>query len=142
LETVAEAIPEPRAVRVHGLDDALAALQAAAALGRPVILASIPGAAGSVGALWFRELVAAARARHPDAVVTAVLDCADQPGDALGALRAGIADIALAAPPEMLARLRTIAAECGGRIHPSPLPALDLRGRRDPVRACRDWLAG
>ena len=136
-----EELPTIRAIRIHGLDDALAALEAAEALGCPALLVSAPGAAGSVGALWFREVVAAARARYPGVAVTALLDCADQPGDALGALRAGIADIGLDASAETLARMRDIATALGGRVH-GHLPAcLDLRGRRDPVRACHEWLA-
>ena len=46
------------AVVVHGLADAEAAL----AVGRPVTLLSAPGAALYAGCLWWREMVARARA--------------------------------------------------------------------------------
>src|SRR5712671_5083257 len=53
----------PRAVTVHGLADALAALEAAASLDRAVVLLSAPGAAAYAGAAWFKALVALARER-------------------------------------------------------------------------------
>ena len=70
---------------VHGLGDALAAL----APGRPVTLLSAPGAALHAGCGWWRSVVAAARARHPDVPCIDILDCADATGQALAALRIG-----------------------------------------------------
>ena len=78
-----------RAITVHSLDQARAALAAAAALDRPVTLVSAPGAAGYAGVAWFRKVVDLAAADQPGVTVTAVLDCADKPGLVLAALRQG-----------------------------------------------------
>jgi hypothetical protein len=50
------------AIRIHSLAEARVALGVARELGRPVLLASAPGAAGHAGAGWWRALVEAARA--------------------------------------------------------------------------------
>ena len=79
------------AVIVHGMADA----QAALALGLPVTLLSAPAAAQFAGCLWWREVVAGARLRHPDTAATDILDCADASGVALGALRCGVLRLVL-----------------------------------------------
>ena len=72
----------------------------------------------------------------------AVLDCADRPGDVLGALSAGLATLLFTGRADVAARLADIAAQSGARLL-TDLPApLDLRGVRDPLRACREWLGG
>lgn len=127
-------------VIVHSLDDARAALAAAAALGCPLTLASAPGAAAYAGAAWFRDLVSQARTAHPSVPVVAVLDCGDQPGLALAALRAGLRHLRCAAPPEAAFRLADIAGQLGATVIADIGPAFDPRGARDPVAACRAWL--
>lgn len=127
----------PRAVIVHGLDHARAALAAAAEQGVAVALFSPPAAAASHGPLWFARLDAAMRSEaRPPALF--VLDCAAAPGHALAALRHGLRDISLEAPPDVIARL----ALMGLRVHPRPARALDLLDDPDPLSACRAWLAG
>lgn len=129
------------AIRVHSLDDARAACAAAAGLGLPVRLVGAPAGAAHGGALWFRELVARAAAEFPSAVPTAVLDCADRAGDAQGALAAGIAVILFTGPAAVAARLAEIAGRTGAAVLTERPAALDLRGARDPVAACREHLA-
>ena len=73
------------AVVVHGLADARTVL----AVGAPVTLLSAAGAALYAGCGWWRALIARARAEHPDIPIDDILDCADAPGLALGALRIG-----------------------------------------------------
>ena len=129
-----------RAVIVHSLADARAAFTAAAHLRVPVIIESAKGAAGYAGPLWFLEVVRAARAEHPNVKATAVLDCGDNPGYALGALRAGCLAIRLRVRPRVAGKIKAIARQygavlCGGRI-----PALDLLKESDPERACLEWL--
>lgn len=130
-----------RPVRIHGLADAIAALAAADALGCPVTLVSAPGAGRHGGGEWFKTVVQTARLEYPNVTATAVLDCADQPGDALAAVRAGVADIALAAPEDVVARVHAIAAQQGARVHAPVTGGLDLRGHRDPAATCRRWLS-
>jgi hypothetical protein len=132
----------PRAVIVHSLADACAALRAAEALGVPLCLRSAVGAAGYAGPGWWREMVAAAVAGFPGVAVTASLDCADAPGDALAAVRAGARLIRLEAPRRVRAAVAAMAAAAGARLDDDRAPALDLAGAVDPETACRQWLGG
>lgn len=131
----------PRAVIIHGLDHARAAVSAAAALGVPVRLRGAPGAAGYAGAMWFGEIVAMARAEHPDAAVEASLDCGDQAGTALAALRQGAEMIRIEGPKAVRDKVAAIAAQYGAAIDTDRREALDLFGVEDPETACREWLA-
>jgi hypothetical protein len=91
------------AVIVHGLGDAVAALAA----GVPVTLLSAPGAALYAGCGWWRAVVDAARAAHPDVPCIDILDCADGTGQALAALRIGLSRLVLW--PEAPAREAVVA---------------------------------
>lgn len=131
-----------RAVIVHSLEQAKAAVAAAAELGRPVTLLSAEGAAGTVGALWFRELVIQARAEHPDVEISAILDCADQPGRVLGALRHGLKHLRFTGKKSTAATLQAMAEHYDAEIITRKIPALDLLDRPAPLEACRAWLSG
>ena len=72
---------------VHSLEDARAALDAAATAGLPVTLESAPGAGAYAGVAWFERVIAAASAEHPHVAVSAILDCGDAPGAVLAAVR-------------------------------------------------------
>lgn len=125
----------PPAVVIHGLPDALAALRS----GRPVTLLSGPGAASYAGCGWWRALVARALAEAgrdaPD-----VLDCADAPGRAAEALRAGCLRLVLDPDVPAFADLAGRAAGLGAAVLPVRPPALDLA---DPGARLRldAWLA-
>jgi len=110
------------ALIVHGVADATAAL----APGRPVTLLSAPGAALFGGCLWWRELVAAARAAFPATEATDILDCADASGLAMGALRSGVRRLVLWPEAPGWDAVATIAAQQGGFILPAAPEALDL----------------
>ncbi len=130
-----------RAIIIHSLAHARAALRAAAAHAVPVTLWSGPGAAGYAGPEWFRQLVAAATAEHPTIRVTAVLDCGAAPGYALAALRAGLKAIRIEADPAVGKRLAELAADYGAEIAPAAGDdALDLAAAVDPDAACHAWL--
>ncbi|WP_207476748.1 hypothetical protein [Arenibaculum pallidiluteum] len=129
-----------RPILVHGSAEVRAALGAAASLGVGVRLCSAPGAGCHGGGAWFRALIEDGRREFPEVPVTAVLDCADRPGAALAALRAGVPDVALAGKPDLLERVRAIAEAQGARLHTPCAGGLDLRGRRDALEACRLWL--
>ena len=128
---------DAKAVIVHSLAHALAAAEAAQSLGVPVTLRSAPGAAGYAGVGWFAALVAAVSDRFPGTNVTFMLDCADEAGTVMGALRRGIRRVRFLGPPEVAAKLAAMGAE----LDPAETSALDLRGMNDPAAACRKFLA-
>jgi hypothetical protein len=107
----------------HGLADAVAALEQAAAEGRGATLLSAPGAALYAGCGWWLALVTAARARHPKVPCTDILDCADATGQALAALRIGLNRLVLW--PEAPGRdsVVAIAESRGGFVLPAAPPA-------------------
>jgi hypothetical protein len=88
-------------------------------------------------------LIAAARAEHPAAEVSAVLDCGEEPGNALAALRAGVPRIRFTGAAEMQARLAAIAAQLGAVVEGPAAEEnlLDLLDARDPLALSRRFLA-
>lgn len=119
-----------RAVLVLDADQARAALAAG-----PALLLSAEGAAGTLGPLLWRAMIAEAAAGR--AVVDA-LCCAAAAGDALAALRAGCRLIVLRGDCPGFARVAAIAAELDATVLPERPEALDLRGldlRRPAGRA-------
>jgi hypothetical protein len=122
---------QPQAVIVHGLAQARLAVTAG-----PVTLLSAPGAALYAGCGWWRAVVAASLTTGPD-----VLDCADAPGRAMEALRAGCRIIVLdpAVPAASLVRAR--AATIGAVVLDAAPPALDLAAP-GAFRLLAGWLAG
>lgn len=113
------------AVVVHGLDQALAAL----APGLPVCLLSAPGAALGAGCQWWRAVVDAARATHPQTDATDILDCADAPGLAMAALRIGQIRLILWPSCPAFAAVQAAAASLGAIVLPTRPDALDLARR-------------
>lgn len=130
---------------VRTLAEAEAALAAAAEAGCAIVLASPPGGALSAGAAFYDALARAAAARHPAARFTLRVDCADDTGAALGALRIGIPEICCRAPRASRDRLAALARRHGARLvamsAQSWREALDLKGVGDPHEACRQRLA-
>ena len=128
-------IPYP-AVTVHGLAQAVAAL----AQGRPVALLSARGAALYAGCGWWRALVVAARAEHPDCPCLDILDCADAAGRAFEALRIGQKTLVLdlACPGHFAAA--GAAASCGALLLPARPASLDM-ALPGAARRLGPWLA-
>jgi hypothetical protein len=130
-QSVSEAeITLPPAVVVHGLAHALAAL----APGLAVTLLSAPGAGAFAGALWWRALVAQARAAHPATPCADILDCADAPGHAMAAIRAGQQTLVLDPACPAFPRIAALA-----RVLPARPPALDLAAH-GAARQLHAWL--
>lgn len=130
-----------RAIIIHSLEDACAALAAAAELGVPVALRSGPGAAAYLGAQIFREIIEAARQEYPGVDAVGVLDCGEDAGFALAALRQGIDRIRVDLPAGTLARVADIARQCGSSLDDDPASALDLLDSDTPLERCRKWLS-
>jgi hypothetical protein len=128
------------AIIIHSLEHAEAALEVAHSLDIQVTLISHPGAAATLGATVFRDMVAKAAEAHPKARYTAVLDCGDEPGLALGALRHGIKAVRISNGPELEEKLADIAGQRGATVYTDSGDELDLYGMSNPAAACRAWL--
>lgn len=125
---------------VHCIDDCRAVLRAAVETGTPVTVRSAPGAAAYLGAPAFRAMIETAHGECPGADVRVVLDCGDEPGLALAAVRGGLDRVRVDLAADVRARVADIAAQCGAELDDDPAPALDLGTEADPPSACRTWL--
>jgi hypothetical protein len=119
------------ALVVHGRAQAEWALRVAA--GRPVLLVSAPGAALNAGPGWFKAVIEQAAAQFPSAPFAAALDCAEAPGAALAALRAGFKLIIFDLGHPSAASVLGAAQEAGAEVLGIRPEALDL-GTLDPRR--------
>ena len=105
----------PPVIIVHSLAHAIGAVKAAARAGRPIVLASAPEAGVYAGPGWFRALVEAAHEAAPEARCSAILDCGDQAGAALAAIRAQVEGVVFTGRPDVARRLADIARQHGVR---------------------------
>jgi hypothetical protein len=125
-----------REIVIHSLDHARTALAAAAACGKEVTLASAPAAALQAGPGWFKAVIDQARAAYPQVAVTAILDCSDQPGAALAALRLGLVNLRFHGALELQEKL----AGMGAILVPPAEAILDLHEISGPESACAAFL--
>ena len=119
----------PRAVIVHSLDQAIAAI----APGLPLTLLSAPGAAGFAGIAWWRALTSATRAaaRAPlSGMIADILDCADAPARAAEALRLGCPCVVLSPSSPAFAATLSIAEQTSGTLLPERPEAYDMAAHR------------
>jgi hypothetical protein len=123
------------AVVIHGLAHARTVL----GIGRAVTLLSAPGAALFAGCGWWRAVIERARGEYPGVSIDDILDCADAPGLALGALRIGKRRLVLSPTSPCWQSVDTIAASLGGEVLGSRPPALDMADR-NAARRLHDWL--
>ena len=92
------------------------------------MLASAPDAGGYVGPGWFSALVTAAGEAIPEARFSAFLDCGDNVGAALAAIRAEVQGVIFIGRADVARRLGYIAQQHRVRFETSrPDGALDLR---------------
>ncbi|PIW26684.1 MAG: hypothetical protein COW30_13795 [Rhodospirillales bacterium CG15_BIG_FIL_POST_REV_8_21_14_020_66_15] len=139
--TTSEPAAPPTSVVIHDLDQARRVLASAARAERPVRLVSAPGAGAYLGPALFNEIVERARAAEPAARTTACLDCGEEPGTAMAALRHGIDAVTLSAAPDILAKVADAAQQAGARVVPPPANALDM-AEAGAERRLDDWLRG
>jgi len=104
------------AITVQDWAQTRAALQAARSQGRAVFLCSPKGASSWLGAGYWAALQARARAEFPDVEFTLALDCGDAAGDAMAALRAGVAVVIFHGAPAVFAKLQDMAAQRGAEL--------------------------
>jgi delta 1-pyrroline-5-carboxylate dehydrogenase len=126
LPPISAGSPDP-VILIYSLAQATAALSAAAEAGCAIALASAPDAGGYAGPGWFGSVVAAARQAVPGARFAAILDCGDNVGAALGAIRAEVEGVIFTGRPDVAGRLADIARQHGVRFETDrPAIALDL----------------
>ena len=130
----------PPTVLVRHLEDAIACLQAATALKRPVTLLSPSDAALWLGPGWLVAVARKAAKAAPGAKCRTLLDCADRPDLAQAALRDGTDAILFTGRPRIAAKLADIAAAYGAAFLTRRPPALELARQRSPGDALRHWL--
>jgi hypothetical protein len=132
----------PRALVVHSLAHAVAALTAAKAAGIEVTLIS-PARAGSVvGPGFFAELIRQAREAVPGVRAVALLDCQHAPGRAMAAVTGKTCDgVIYTGSHETLLKLADIGMEQGMTVLDHRPEAIDLIDHADPLAAATQWLA-
>jgi hypothetical protein len=92
-----------------------------------VVLVSAPEAGGYAGPGWFKALVAAAGEAVPDARCSTLLDCGDNVGAGLAAIRAEVEGIVFTGRPDAARRLGDIARQHAVRFETKrPADTLDL----------------
>jgi len=124
----------------HDLGQARAALAAAAELGVALTLRSAPGAAAYAGPAYLKRVVERALDEHPEANSEAIIDCGDDTGAALTALRLGWRRLLFDGAAEVGAKLAEMAARAGAEVSRERPSALDLLDSRAPLEACRAYL--
>jgi hypothetical protein len=129
-------------VIVHGPDHIEAAFAAAESQACALDLLVAGWAGAAYGPLYLAEAVAQARARHPGAEVRVALDCADDAGLAMAALRCGWRRLVLAGRADVRARIAGMAEAAGAAlVDPYRADALDLADESEPGAALARRLA-
>ncbi len=104
-------------VIIHSLGDARQAFEKSSG---SIVLMSAPNATASLGVVGFLEMVTAAAAEYAHREFIAILDCGDQAGLAMNALRLGAKDICVDLPQDVRTKIEDIAKQCGARLHDRP----------------------
>ena len=115
-------------------------------VGRLAVLVSAPDAGGYAGTGWFKALVATAREAVPDVPCSSLLDCGDNVGAALAAIRAEVEGVIFTGRSDVARRLADIARQHRARFETKrPVDVLDLgedffATQEDLERRCAEFL--
>ena len=139
-ETASTTVPLRPAFVVHSLEHVEAALAAAPEGAPALVLVSAQGAGASLGPLFWQAILRQASEAYPNARFTAYLDCADEAGTVLRALRAGVRHVRFFGRPEVSERLAAISEQLGAEITDEAFDTFDLLDQPDSFAACRAWL--
>ena len=122
-------------VVIHDLEQARAGLAVAAELGCAIELRSAPGAAAYAGVGYLKALGEAAGCEL-------LIDCGDDPGIVMAALRTGCRKLVFAGRADTTERLAEMAAQSGATLVREDIAVdrLELSAEDDAARACRAWL--
>ena len=88
----------------------------------------------------FTALIEETLQAWPDAMITSVLDCGDQAGTAIGALRRGVKRISVNLDTSVLSKINDIARQLDADVVATSDTALDLLDVADMDRAIRQHL--
>jgi len=125
----------PAAVLVRTLEQARRGIAAADRLGGEVVLLTEPGAQAWHGPGYLLEMMTQAGA------LRAILDCGQDAGTAMLALRLGWSEIHLRGDPDRVGRIAAMTMAAGARFHACLPPALDLASAWPVDEALDRWLA-
>lgn len=126
---------EPPAVTVRTLEQARRTVAAARGRGCAVLLLTEPGAHAWHGPGYLKAMMDQAGAAR------AVIDCGDDAGAAMLALRLGWRELHMTGPADTVARIAAMTAAAGARFHARLPESLDL-GALGPVdEPLERWLA-
>ena len=128
-----------RPVVIHGIYHARASCKAALGNGKSMTIWSAFGASSYMGPRWFFEIIRLVRSEFPNLKILGILDCGDQPGDALAAIETGIEALALTAKPATIRSIRQIADQASVKLHRRPSHKLDLAKCLDAEACCKRW---
>ncbi len=92
-----------------------------------------------MGPRWFFDIIRMVRSEFPSLEISGILDCGDQPGDALAAIETGIKALALTGKPSTIKRIREIADQANVNLHKRPSHKLDLAKCPDAEACCKRW---
>jgi len=132
-------MPEPTFI-IHDLSHALAVGKASMDLNVPVIVRSAPGLATTLGPEAFLAIIEETKRACPDALVLGILDCGDQAGTAIGALRRGVKRISVDPEAPALDKISDIAGQLDAGVVTAAETALDLLDVDDMDRAIRQHI--
>ncbi len=123
-----------RPVIVHHAEHVrLTCAVAARSSAQPTLLTP-PGAAAYAGVAYLKQLAGNAQG------LEAIIDCGDDAGLAMAAIRVGWRDLHLDGDPEILAKVDNMLGQVGGHLHRTLPPALDLGTAADPKAELMAWL--
>jgi len=122
-------------IAVHDLDQARAALDAAEEAGAPVRLRSAPDAAGYAGVGYLKAL-------GDEVGHELVIDCGDDAGLVMAALREGCRKLVFSGSEEIARKLADMAGQLGAELRheTAPAAAMVLSPEADARAAVLAWL--
>ncbi len=119
----------------YSLSDALIVAKAAENAQKPVEIYSARNGVKSLGPDVFKSILELLKTAHPSAQITAVLDCGQNAGMALSALRRGVRDISVDLPDATREKVVDIATQLTGRVRSYPSDAVDLETIQNPEQS-------
>jgi hypothetical protein len=130
----------PTGFTFHSLSHVDAALGAAAGSKLGVALVTPPGAAATGGPEIYLEMYRQGHAHFPETETNAVIDCGDDAGVAMRALRCGWRDLVFSGNDDVRKKLQDMLEQIGGTLGRSRPPTIDLIASSDPVWAVQQAL--